>query len=274
MAAPVSRLRSYVVACVAVAIVTGLKLTVSDLLGHDAPVALLGLAIVGAGAVGGARSAFAASVLATVTGWYFFLPPRYSFALGSDAPTLIRTAALFAEGLTISAIVARLETARSQAEQVAGRLDRLQSLTSALAAAATPEDVARITVQKGVETLNATGGVFVQARFNGELEVIAQHGVESHVSSLTALSPSAVHPTARMGRDGRRLCTALSRLQQRLQGRSCGRCGTAAERGRTRLGCDRVSFRPCTQVQRGRARAHADARKPSSPSLRTFAAVC
>jgi PAS domain S-box-containing protein len=196
MAATASRLRSYAVACVAVAIVTGLKLALSDVLGRDAPVALLGLAIVGAGAVGGARSAFTASVLAALTGWYFFLPPRYTFLMG-DVPTLIRTGALFTEGLVISAFVAKLETARTQAEKSAARLDRLQSLTSALAAAVTPEDVARITVNKGVEALNATTGVFVQARFDGELEVVAHHGVEPHiVSALTAFAPSADYPTA------------------------------------------------------------------------------
>ncbi|HEX4353662.1 MAG TPA: GAF domain-containing protein, partial [Polyangiales bacterium] len=188
--------KSALVALLSVAIATGAKMAVSDLLGRDAPFALLGLAIIAAGTLGGPRSAFIASALSSFAGWYYFSMPFDSFAL-KDASAIGRVVGLFCEGLIISAIIASVDAAKKDALRSAARLERLQSLTSELAAAATPNEVAALTVRKAVEALGASSGVFVQLTARAELELIAHDGLDPEVATaLHSFSTDAHYPSA------------------------------------------------------------------------------
>ncbi|HEY2736048.1 MAG TPA: GAF domain-containing protein, partial [Polyangiales bacterium] len=175
---------------------TSLKIAVSDLFGRDAPFALLGFAIVAAGTIGGPRSAFFASALSSIAGWYYFLAPFDSFAL-SDAAMVGRLVALSCEGLIISGIIAGLDAAKKGALKSAARLERVQSLTSELAVAITPSEVAEVTVRKAVEALGASAGVFVQPNASGELELIAHVGIAPDIAiALRSFPPDSLYPSA------------------------------------------------------------------------------
>lgn len=86
----------------------------SGTLGSATPFALYGLAIMASGALGGSRAAYLASLLSTLTGWYYFLGRPHSFEI-PDLTTLARVLVSLAEELLISAIMARIEAARKAA---------------------------------------------------------------------------------------------------------------------------------------------------------------
>lgn len=68
--------------------------------------------------------------------------------------------------------------ARRSAERAASRIARMQAMTAELAAAAEPEEVARITLDHAVAELGADfGGVFQKSGDDTELEVLSIHGV-------------------------------------------------------------------------------------------------
>ncbi len=161
--------------------VTLLKLLLGERLGSEAPFAFFGIALTLAGWTGGARSAYVLTSTLTLVWWYFFLEPHNAFAVDS-AGTLAQLAALLAEGVAVSAVLARMESARRSMHDAVSDSNRLQELAVALAAARTPEDVARIIVEQGVAALGATSGSVVQPRGKKELELIAQRGLPEEVA--------------------------------------------------------------------------------------------
>jgi K+-sensing histidine kinase KdpD len=199
MVVRLSSIRSYGIAVLALATATGMKLALGDTLGADAPFALFGLAIIASGALGGPRSAFFASVLGALVDRYYFMSPYESFAV-ADSGTLVRVFALLFEGVAISAIVTRVDSARRAAEQTASRLSRLQSLTSALASAVTPFDVAERTVRNAVDALGAATGIFIQPGADGALEILAHCGIDAGL--ISAFKPDADYPVVLAFRQG------------------------------------------------------------------------
>ena len=140
---------------------TLLKLWLGHGLGREAPFALFGLAIILAGWIADARSAFASTPVLALLWWYYFLEPRDTFALGGPG-TLMQLAVLLAEGLGISLVLRQMERARNLVQVEMDRAKQLQELSAALAAATSVDDVAR---ESGV----AKGTVYIHFKTKAEL---------------------------------------------------------------------------------------------------------
>jgi K+-sensing histidine kinase KdpD/CheY-like chemotaxis protein len=167
------RLHGYLLAIGLIAVLTSVKVLAGEGLGREVPFFLYPVALVAVGWFGHPRSALFATVLAVLAGWLFFI--RSSGTTGLHA--LLPLAALALEGAAITALVVRQRAAHRLAEQAAERVTRLQRLTAALAAARTPDEIARIIVEQGVAALDATVGVVRRERSDGELEAMAQLGL-------------------------------------------------------------------------------------------------
>jgi signal transduction histidine kinase len=76
--------------------------------------------------------------------------------------------------------------ARREAEAVAERLARLQSVTAALSGARTPDEVAAVALGAGLEALGAARGVVLVARGAGELEALRWAGISEAAARAAA----------------------------------------------------------------------------------------
>ncbi len=92
--------------------------------------------------------------------------------------------------------LAETMVARAEAESSLEWLTRLQKVTAALAAAKTPDEIARIIVHEGVEALRAASAAFVRPR-GDYLETVASFGVSDEMlARFRTLSPDAKVPIA------------------------------------------------------------------------------
>ena len=99
--------------------------------------------------------------------------------------------------------LAERTAARDAAERLVGLLTHLQALAGALAAARTPEEVAHILVTRGAASLHASTALFVVAKEDKRLELLAQHGApESLVRAFATLDVDARVPAATAYRTG------------------------------------------------------------------------
>lgn len=169
-------LRGYALTVFLVAVVTAVELVAGNTLGRDAPSLLYALAILGAGWLGTARNALLATIASALACWVFLIPPSRSFAV-DDPSTLFQVVAILLEGLAITVIVARLQLAREAAERSARRVARLQSLTAALAAARTPEEVGKVVAVEGMRAFGAMTGVVSRPVDRTRLELVASAGI-------------------------------------------------------------------------------------------------
>jgi signal transduction histidine kinase/ActR/RegA family two-component response regulator len=153
-ALPPSRLASYGVAALAVAAAATLRVPLLPVLGNSNPFTLFYPAVMLAGWVGGVGPGLLATVLSTLTAWYFFIPPAFSFRLarGSDYVQLFL---YFLVGLVITwlnetrhrglrRIAAAHRTERQQRESARrGEQERDRLLTMAEAARRDAETASR-----------------------------------------------------------------------------------------------------------------------------------
>ncbi|MGA2590882.1 MAG: PAS domain S-box protein [Bryobacteraceae bacterium] len=97
----------YSVAVFAVAIATGVRLALDAVLVQNAPFITFFLPIMAVAYFGGRGPGLAATALSLLTGLYFFLEPRYSFAIAHAADTIVL--ALFAvSGLCVTLLIGKL----------------------------------------------------------------------------------------------------------------------------------------------------------------------
>jgi signal transduction histidine kinase/CheY-like chemotaxis protein len=153
-ALPPSRLASYGLAALAVAAAAALRVPLLPVLGGSNPFTLFYPAVMLAGWVGGVGPGLLATVLSTLTAWYFFIPPAFSFRLarGSDYVQLFL---YFLVGLVITwlnetrhrglrRIAAAHRTERQQRESARrGEQERDRLLTMAEAARRDAETASR-----------------------------------------------------------------------------------------------------------------------------------
>src|SRR5579872_6850666 len=198
---PRSALRMYGVAVLIALVVTAVKLTSGSFLGRDAPFALLGLGIVIAGWQGGARAAGVATALLMVSCLLFFLgEPRPALA---SAPTLLQLGSLLVEGAAIGAVVSVMDRGRVQTQRAVERAHRLQTLTAALTAARTPEEVGDVVIRQAMALLGPSTGALATMRDDGRMELIAHQGQsEQTIQSFAVFSADDPLPAARAFRSG------------------------------------------------------------------------
>ena len=93
--------------------------------------------------------------------------------------------------------------AREEAEQMAGRIARLHSVTAALAAAATVDQVIEVVMGEGVEALDADSGVAMRLTDDGEnLVLVGKVGYRDDVEEFARIPISAPVPVAEAVRRG------------------------------------------------------------------------
>ncbi len=78
----------YAVAALAVAAATGLRLALDPVLGDQAPYITFFAAVLVAARLGGRAPALASTAISALSVWYFFLEPRFSFALARPADVM------------------------------------------------------------------------------------------------------------------------------------------------------------------------------------------
>ncbi|MCW5978714.1 MAG: PAS domain S-box protein [Bryobacteraceae bacterium] len=103
-------------ALLAVAGAAGLRQLISALLGANAPLLTFTLAVLVAGRFGGLGPGLLATFLSLVSGWFFFVHPRYSLAL-SDIAEAIRLPLFAVVGISISVLCGRQREALLRVEQ-------------------------------------------------------------------------------------------------------------------------------------------------------------
>lgn len=106
--------------------------------------------------------------------------------------------------------------ARERAEQANERTARLQAITAGLSEAVTPEAVAGVIVDAGVEALDAASGALVVTRPDGALEMVRSLGLPEIVEDRFALfQPEAGLPLAEAIRTEE--LVAVEDLEQRME---------------------------------------------------------
>lgn len=133
--------------------------------------AMVYLAAIVLAALGGRGPGLLAAALAVLTFNFFFIPPRYTFAV-SDAEHVITFAVMFVVGTATGTVVARLRHAAGVSRQRERRTSALLAFTSAAAGAKDASDVAAAVVAHVEATLGAPAVVRVP-NARGELEALA-----------------------------------------------------------------------------------------------------
>jgi K+-sensing histidine kinase KdpD len=140
---------AHAVACVAVALVTGLKLLLGSRLDPDSPFLLYFAAIVGSALYGGLGPGILAVVLAAGAAAYFFFPPYWAI---SNPEVWIRLAVFVVETLFISAVCGVLRNAQGRLDATrvgleADRRERQRLLSEAEARRRAAEALTRVEAQ-------------------------------------------------------------------------------------------------------------------------------
>jgi two-component system sensor histidine kinase KdpD len=144
------RVRAYLVAAGTVAVATLVGMA-ADAHVSQADQAMLYLLAILFAALGGRGPGIAAAALSVASFDFFFVPPRYTFAV-ADLHSLITFGVMFAIGTAIGSLVARLRDAEEASRDREGRTAALLAFTRDAAAAADVEGVraAVITHVRGV----------------------------------------------------------------------------------------------------------------------------
>lgn len=155
-----------------VAILTALKL-VLPAIGVELPFLLYFIVVVFAAWYGGRRTGVVAIVLCALAANYFFLGAPLEASLTSFH--LVQTGMFALEGAVLVGIVGLVRTEQSRSAVASARVAGLQELTSGLAAARTPDEVAAVVVGRGIEALDALSGAMGRIDDDGALVRIASH---------------------------------------------------------------------------------------------------
>jgi PAS domain S-box-containing protein len=147
-------MRRYGVAVAITLLVCLFKLLPRVVLGQEAPFALLGLAVLGAGWLAGAESALVTAILLTLATAYLFFPPFGSFRLASPVAPL-QLGIFLLEGVAIAGIVAVMNRSRRLLQVTGQRLESLADLGMALSATLTREEVTSVVIDRGMVAMGA-----------------------------------------------------------------------------------------------------------------------
>jgi K+-sensing histidine kinase KdpD/ActR/RegA family two-component response regulator len=197
-----------------VAFLTALK-TAYRPIGVELPFLLYFIVVVFAAWYGGRRTGVLAIVLCALAANYFFLGVPFEASLTSVH--LAQTAMFALEGAVLVAIVGLVRTEQSRSALASARVAGLQELTSGLASARTPDEVAAVVVRRGIEALDAQSGAMGRIDDDGALVRIASGaGDEQTDSALDADLGDA------FAADERVLSERRIALPLRVEGRKCG----------------------------------------------------
>lgn len=141
-----------------------------------------------AGVFLGRGPAILASILGVVTFDFFFVPPRYTFAV-SDTEYILTFAGLFAVGMVISYLTARLRHQAERAQQRANEAANLYELGRDLAVASEMETITQTVIKHITETFGREAAIFLPENGNGRADNRADG---RHTLLLVAHSPEFV----------------------------------------------------------------------------------
>jgi len=133
--------------------------------------AMVYLAAIVIAALGGRGPGLAAAALSVAAFNFFFIPPRYTFAV-ADANHLVTFAVMFVVGTATGTLVARLRHAAGVSRQRERRTSALLAFTSQAAAARDVADVAAA-VAAHVEDALGAPAVVLLPNTSGQLEAVA-----------------------------------------------------------------------------------------------------
>ena len=161
--------RAYAWAAVPIAIATLIGLIARGQIALQDITVLYMIAIMLASLLGRGPSLLAAS-LAVVAFDLCFVPPRWSFSI-ADLRYMTTFAVMFAAGLVISTLVARLRRQESEAIVREHRTAALLAFTRDVAAAIAVEDVGAVLARHLEDTLDVAASVLVPDRLEGPVPV-------------------------------------------------------------------------------------------------------
>lgn len=186
---------AYARACIAVALATSLG-AVADVRLSLPDQAMVYLAAIMVAALGGRGAGVVAAALSVAAYNYFFIPPRYTFAV-SDLDHVITFAVMFTVGTATGTLVARLRHAATVSRQRERRTSALLAFTSDASAARTIADVAAAVVGQLEDVLHAPAVVLVP-RADGSLEAVAGlQPLAKQEMSVAIAAHRAGHPAGR-----------------------------------------------------------------------------
>jgi K+-sensing histidine kinase KdpD len=166
-----------------VTIVTAVKLAFAPL-GAEVPFLLYFVVVVLAAWYGGRPAGALATILSGLAANVFFLasPLETSFS----SVHLLQTGIFGFEGATLVAIVSLIRREQARAATASARVMELQALTSGLAGARTPDEVAGVVVNRGIEALAARSGAMTRADVEGAMARIDAGDASSSDGELDA----------------------------------------------------------------------------------------
>ena len=129
----------------------------------EAEITMLYLVAITLASLGGRGPSLLAATLAVAAFDFCFVPPIYSFAV-SDVRYITTFAAMFASGIAMSALTGRLRRQERDALIRERHTAALLAFTRDIAAAATPADVAAVTVEHLESSFPVSAAVFVPER--------------------------------------------------------------------------------------------------------------
>src|SRR5262245_37313704 len=103
--------RSLIVAVVAVVLATAARWAFDRQLGEGLPLVTYYIALAFVAVLGDRNATIALTLLSTLAGTYYFVPPRSSFAV-ADAADSLRLAAFVATGFAVALLAGRLHQTR------------------------------------------------------------------------------------------------------------------------------------------------------------------
>jgi len=175
----------YVLACTACSLTTALTLPLHDWLDPVNTVMLFLLTVVLTAARLGRGPAVLASFLSVALFDFFYVPPRWSFAV-SNAQYLLTFAVMLTVALVIGHLTIGLRQRASESQQVADRSSALYALARSLAGSLTVEHVVALTARFVREQLHA----------DTRLLLPSPTSLQGHQSQLEdATPPGAALPT-------------------------------------------------------------------------------
>ncbi len=159
-----------VVAAVALGSLAGDRLALAD----DT---MLFLAAIMVASLGGRGSGIAAAALSVVSYDFFFIPPRFTFAV-ADVRNILTFGVMFTVGIAMGTLVARLRHAEATSRQRERRTAALLAFTSEAAAAVDIADVAAAVAKHVEDVLAAPTAVLVPMSASPDAELEAVAGLE------------------------------------------------------------------------------------------------
>jgi GAF domain-containing protein len=164
------------------------------------------------------------------------------FSQASFTSWHIRLLELVADRVALALAQSRLleseRRAREEAELIRERVTRLHSITAALAATMTPQEVVEVVLEVGKEALGANSAVIATLTDEGEFEMVGGRGyTEAQVAAWRTLPAGTARPAADVVRTGEPSSSATgqrSRRSTRSSRRTCPRSTCRARACRLR----------------------------------------